>query len=208
MSGTLTNGIITSDVQHGTKLDKSDMKAVVAIAEPIISALDYAAFDPFINDDGSDGTQNQVSFADNPNHNRDAYIQWGGMVAKWEKAVINSNVYYMKLQTQIYDEKSRNPASPDTKYQEDQQVKAEAAGKNAAVMATAFEIIFETITPFVWTGASDYQTIIDKLFSGTATNKQQRSAVTTKVAKARLANLLAEEPVAEEAVAEEAVAAE
>lgn len=43
MSGTLTNGIITSDVQHGTKLDKSDMKAVVAIAEPIISALDYAA---------------------------------------------------------------------------------------------------------------------------------------------------------------------
>ena len=35
--------------------------------------------------------------------------------------------------------------------------------------------------------------------AGTATNKQQRSAVTTKVAKARLANLLAEEPVAEEA---------
>jgi len=166
-----------STVTHGTTLNT---KFGDKLAELMIQAMDHEAFDPREED------QNPVSFADNPNYNRNSYILFGQLVAKCEKATINTGQYIMKLEQAVEDEKAKNPAAPDTVMLDKRIAKAYADQTNSAILAHAFEILFEVCVDRTWTDHKDFQSTLDQLFGGTATSTQSRIQPTKDSALARM----------------------
>jgi len=171
-----------STVTHGTTYNT---KAADKLAELLITSMDHEAFDPRAIGD-ADGDQNPVSFADNPNYNRNSYILFGQLVAKCEKTTSNTGRYIMQLEQKIEDEKSRNPVAPDTEMLEKRLQKAHADQANSALLAHAFEIFFEVCVDRTWTNPDDFQSTINHLFGGTATSTQSRIQPTKDSALARM----------------------
>jgi len=166
-----------STVTHGTTYNT---KAADKLAELLITSMNHEAFDPQQED------QNPVSFADNPNYNRNAYILFGQLVAKCEKATINTGQYIMKLEQAVEDEKAKNPAAPDTEMLDKRIAKAYADQENSAVLAHALEVFFEVCVDRTWTDHKDFQSTLDQLFGGTATSTQSRIQPTKDSALARM----------------------
>jgi len=167
---------------RGTSIE---IKEANAITDALVLSANHEMLDPKHTVDAFtgeiiEGDVNPVSFADNPNYNRNAYINMGKMVAAMEKALDGTTTYINKLEDAIADENQRNGKQANTVNLDTRLDKAVAERETYAVWFHGLVEAFEMMVNRVWTGRDDFYQNLDQLFDNTATSTKN-SIKPTKV---------------------------